>query len=73
MVGSFQELTWEQERSVCQLYTAPHVCAFMQTFEKISRSGPSLVVQWLRLSASTAGGVGSIPGWGNKIPYFGPW
>ena len=27
----------------------------------------SLVVQWLRLRASTAGGMGSIPGWGTKI------
>ena len=25
-------------------------------------------VQWLRLHASTAGGTGSIPGWGTKIP-----
>ena len=28
----------------------------------------SLVVQWLRLCTSTAGGMGSIPGWGTKIP-----
>ena len=27
----------------------------------------SLVVQWLRLDASTAGGISSIPGWGTKI------
>ena len=25
------------------------------------------MVQWLRLRASTAGGTGSIPGWGTKI------
>ena len=25
--------------------------------------------QWLRLSASTAGGLGLIPGWGTKIPH----
>ena len=25
--------------------------------------------QWLRLQASTAGGVGSIPGQGTKIPH----
>ena len=31
--------------------------------------GTSLVVQWLRLCASNAGGVGSIPGQGAKIPY----
>ena len=29
----------------------------------------SLVVQWLRLHASTAGGTGSIPGQGAKIPH----
>ena len=27
----------------------------------------SLVVQWLGLRASTAGGMDSIPGWGTKI------
>ena len=29
--------------------------------------GTSLVVQWLRLHASTAGGVSSVPGWETKI------
>ena len=29
----------------------------------------SLAVQWLRLHASTAGGTGLTPGWGNKIPH----
>ena len=31
--------------------------------------GTSLVVQWLRLPASTAGGMGLIPGQGTKIPH----
>ena len=31
-------------------------------------SGTSLVVQWLRRCATTAGGMGSIPGWGTKFP-----
>ena len=32
--------------------------------------GTSLVVQWLRLQASNAGGhTDLIPGWGTKIPY----
>ena len=31
--------------------------------------GASLTVQWLRLHTSTAGGTGSIPGWGMKIPH----
>ena len=32
-------------------------------------SGTSLTVQWLRLHAFNAGHLGSIPGWGTKIPY----
>ena len=35
--------------------------------QKIHARRNSLVVQWLRLQASTAGGPGSIPGWGAKI------
>ena len=31
--------------------------------------GTSLVVQWLRLHASNAGGTGLIPGQGSKIPH----
>ena len=30
--------------------------------------GTSLVVQWLGLCASTAGGTGLIPGWGTRTP-----
>ena len=30
--------------------------------------GTSMVVQWLRLHISTAGGMGLIPGWGTKVP-----
>ena len=33
--------------------------------------GNSLAVQWLGLRASTAGGLGLIPGWGTKIPQAG--
>ena len=29
----------------------------------------SLAIQWLRPQASIAGGMGSIPGWGAKIPH----
>ena len=36
---------------------------------KVNSSGTSLVVQWLRLHASNAGGDGLIPGWGIKIPH----
>ena len=31
--------------------------------------GTSLVVQWLRLRASTTGGTGLLPGQGTKIPH----
>ena len=34
-----------------------------------SFSGTSLVVQWLRLHTSNAGGRGSVPGQGIKIPH----
>ena len=35
-------------------------------------AGTSLVVQWLGLHASNAGGAGSIPGPGTKIPHAMP-
>ena len=31
--------------------------------------GTSLVVQWLRRHILNAGGTGSIPGWGTKVPH----
>ena len=31
--------------------------------------GTSVVIQWLRLHDFNAGSVGSISGWGTKIPY----
>ena len=34
----------------------------------ILKKGTSLAVQWLRLHASTAEGMDSIPGWGTKDP-----
>ena len=42
------------------------VLFFFKNHDKI---GTSLAVQWLRLCASTAGGTGSIPGRGTKIPH----
>ena len=36
---------------------------------KITEKRDSLEVQWLRLHASNAGGEGSVPGWGTKIPH----
>ena len=36
---------------------------------RIKQEGTSLVVQWLRLHAPSAGSLGSIPGWGTKISH----
>ena len=57
------------------LSTIPHfdtqlfIAVFLKVWSAIHlhrnhRVGTSLVVQWLRLHASTARGPGSIPGWG---------
>ena len=37
------------------------------TTKRYNHLGTSLAVQWLRLHASTAGGVGLIPCWGTRI------
>ena len=36
---------------------------------QMSTPGTSLVVQWLRLHVPNARSMGSIPGWGTKIPH----
>ena len=36
---------------------------------KFKKEGNSLEVQWLGIHTSTAGGTGSIPGRGTKIPH----
>ena len=41
---------------------------YYSTTKKEGNLGNSLAVQWLGLGASMAGGPGSIPGWGTKIP-----
>ena len=48
------------------------LCAFLLVILLFKMaSGTSLVVQRLRFCASTAGGMGSIPGGGTKIPHVG--
>ena len=44
-----------------------------EILSKKSYEGTSLAVQWLRLHASTAGDVGSIPDRGTKIPHAVQW
>ena len=39
------------------------------TVIKVIKSCESLAVQWLRLCKSIAGGMGSIPGGGTKVPH----
>ena len=41
----------------------------MKAIQYIQIWGTSLVVQWLSLCTPTAGGAGSIPGWGTKVPH----
>ena len=41
--------------------------------KKNTMLGNSLVVQWLGLRASAAGGTGSIPGLGTKFPHALAW
>ena len=44
-------------------------CACLSALSgKCTSGGDSLVVQWLGLSIVTAEGLGSISGWGTKIP-----
>ena len=52
-----------------QLYANQSGMEYHSAVRKNEDAGTSLVVQWLRLRASTAGGTGLIPGWGTKIPH----
>ena len=47
------------------IHLLSHVCSLMTEKKTL---GTSLVVQWLRLLAPNAGGMGPIPGQGTKIP-----
>ena len=48
-----------------KIYEVDNFCGYV----RISLLGTSLAVQWLRFCASNAGGMGSIPGGGTKIPH----
>ena len=43
-----------------------------EKYQKSLAIGTSLMVQWLRLQAANAGGMGLIPGQGTKIPHAAP-
>ena len=57
------ELTYDPAISLLGIYPKK-----TKTLTQKDRCRTSLAVQWLRLHASTAGGMGSIPGQGTKIP-----
>ena len=61
----FQCYSLNSSHPVCPLWGGPmNLCVI-----KTHRSGTSLAAQWLRLHASSAGSISSIPGWGTKIPH----
>ena len=43
--------------------------SFENKYIKKLITGTSLRVQWLRLHPTNAGSMGSIPGWGTKVPH----
>lgn len=45
------------------------ICMLHFNKKFFKRTETFLVVQWLRLRTSTAGGVGVIPGWGTKLSH----
>ena len=45
---------------------------FQASLIKTQKTGTSVMLQWLRLRACTAGGTGLILGQGTKIPHAGP-
>ena len=51
---------------ICECLTISQIVEVANQMRKV---GTSLVVQWLRLCADNAGGVGLIPGQGIKIPH----
>ena len=61
----FQCYSLNSSHPVCPLWGGPvNLCVI-----KTHRSGTSLAAQWLRLHASSAGSISSIPGRGTKIPH----
>ena len=71
------ELFTKLELGLCWMHCGKHGSREQQSVESDKDStnlnreirGTSLVDPWLRLCASNAGGSGSIPSWGTKIPH----
>ena len=64
--------TWGTTALHCLLKSerTNNVGIMLTTVKTLNYSGTSLVVQWLRLCASNAGGMGLILGQGTKIPPY---
>ena len=67
---------WKELRMMPATYlTGEQLTSLMYELKKIQKKkdGTSLVIQWLGLCASTAGGMGSIPSQGIGIPHASKW
>ena len=69
---------WKELRMTSATYlTDEELISLMYTLKKKKiqkkKDGASLVIQWLGLCASTAGGMGSVPGQGTGIPHTSKW
>ena len=66
--GDKRHLSNSSRREVCPDPSCQGWDSSRTSSVKMSRDFPGGVVQWLRLCAANAGGAGSIPGQGIKIP-----
>ena len=57
------------QRGPLQFVISHHLTSRKRRKFKNAFFGTSLVIQWFSFSTSIAGGAGSIPGWGTKIPH----
>ena len=63
-----ESLIHQKTLSTCVFWGKKFNWSFPVIFISRKHSRTPMVVQWLGLYTSTAKGVGSIPGWGTKIP-----
>ena len=63
IMGANSMLVWK-----LSLVLANRITGYLKKKKKKQTMGKSMAIQWLVLHAFTAGGVGSIPSWGTKIP-----
>ena len=73
-LGRLQSMGWQKVRQdgATNTFTFNPQAALRLDAEAESRkerAGTSLAVQWLRLYTPNAQGMGSIPGWGTRVPH----